>query len=132
MVPLFASLLRFPYYILYPVILVLSVVGAYTLNGAYFDVWLLFIFGIAGFFLRKLGFPPAPAVLGVVLGPYVEAALRQSLALSRGDWQIFVTRPISAALVAMLALVLFGPCLMRWRSARRLRREVALTVRTEE
>ena len=118
LVPLFASLLRFPYYVLYPVILVLCVVGGYSLNGAYFDVWLLFGFGLAGFFLRKLDFPPAPAILGVVLGPLIESTLRQSLTMSQGRWEIFVSRPISATLVAVLALILFVPWLVRWHAAR--------------
>ena len=118
LVPLFASLLRFPYYVLYPVILVLCVVGGYSLNGAYFDLWLLFGFGLAGFFLRKLDFPPAPAILGVVLGPLIESTLRQSLTMSQGRWDIFISRPISAALVAVLAMILFVPWLVRWYAAR--------------
>jgi putative tricarboxylic transport membrane protein len=113
LVPLFASLLRFPYYVLYPVILVLCVVGGYSLNGAYFDLWLLFGFGLAGFFLRKLDFPPAPAILGVVLGPLIESTLRQSLTMSQGRWDIFISRPISAALVVVLVLILFVPWLVR-------------------
>ena len=118
LVPLFASLLRFPYYVLYPVILVLCVVGGYSLNGAFFDLWLLFGFGLAGFFLRKLDFPPAPAILGVVLGPLIESTLRQSLTMSQGRWDIFISRPISAALVLVLALILFVPWLVRWYAAR--------------
>src|SRR6185503_1387897 len=114
----FASLLRFPYYVLYPVILVLCVVGGYSLNGAYFDLWLLFGFGLAGFFLRKLDFPPAPAILGVVLGPLIDSTLRQSLTMSQGRWDIFISRPISAALVVVLALILFMPWLVRWYAAR--------------
>jgi putative tricarboxylic transport membrane protein len=118
LVPLFASLLRFPYYVLYPVILVLCIVGGYSLNGSYFDLWVLFGFGLAGFFLRKLDFPPAPAILGVVLGPLIESTLRQSLTMSQGRWDIFISRPISAALVAVLALILLVPWLVRWRAAR--------------
>jgi putative tricarboxylic transport membrane protein len=115
LVPLFASLLRTPYFVLYPVILVLCVVGGYSLNGSSFDLWLMFAFGIGGFFLRKLDFPPAPAILGVVLGPLFESTLRQSLAMSQGAWGIFVSRPISGSLVALLALIVLFPALMRWR-----------------
>jgi len=118
LVPLFASLLRFPYYVLYPVILVLCVVGGYSLNGAHFDLWLMFGFGLAGFFLRKLDFPPAPAILGVVLGPLIESTLRQSLTMSQGRWDIFVSRPISSILVVILMLVLLVPALVRWHAAR--------------
>ena len=118
LVPLFASLLRFPYYVLYPVILVLCVVGGYSLNGAYFDLWLMFAFGLAGFFLRKLDFPPAPAILGVVLGPLIESTLRQSLAMSQGRWDIFISRPISGILVVILVLIFFVPPLVQWHSSR--------------
>jgi putative tricarboxylic transport membrane protein len=118
LVPLLASLLRFPYYVLYPVILVLCIVGGYSLNGSYFDLWLLFGFGLVGFFLRKLDFPPAPAILGVVLGPLIESTLRQSLTMSHGRWDIFISRPIAAALVVVLVMILLVPSLVKWRSAR--------------
>jgi putative tricarboxylic transport membrane protein len=118
LVPIFASLLRFPYYVLYPVILVLCVVGGYSINGAYFDLWLMFAFGLAGFFLRKLDFPPAPAILGVVLGPLIESTLRQSLAMSQGRWDIFISRPISGMLVVVLVLIFFVPFLVQWHASR--------------
>lgn len=111
MVPLFASLLRVPYYVIYPVILILAVIGVYSLHETVFDLWLLFAFGVAGYFLRKLDFPAAPAVLGVVLGPLIETSLRQSLAISHGSWSIFVTRPISAVFVVALAAVFAVPAL---------------------
>ena len=114
MVPLLASLLRFPYYVLYPTILVLSVIGGYNVNGAYFDLWLVFGFGMVGLFLRTLNFPPAPAILGVVLGPLVESSLRQSLAMSQGNWGIFVTRPISGVLVLILFTTLLARPAARW------------------
>jgi putative tricarboxylic transport membrane protein len=132
LVPLLASLLRFPYYILYPVILVLCVIGGYSLNGAYFDLWLLFGFGVAGLFLRKLDFPPAPAILGVVLGPLIEASLRQSLAMSQGSWEIFISRPISAVLVVVLMLILFAPPAMRWHYARSGRKGSPLPMKIQE
>lgn len=112
LVPLVASLLRCPFYILYPVILVFSVVGVYSLNGSFFDLWLLFAFGLAGYFLRQLGFPPAPAVLGVVLGPLFESSLRQSLGMSQGNWGIFVSRPLSAVLVLLVVAIVLVPILM--------------------
>jgi len=118
MVPLLASLLRVPYYILYPVILVLATVGVYNLHGTLFDLWLLFVFGVAGFFLRKLGFPPAPAILGVVLGPLIEASVRQSLTISRGNWDIFVSSPISLFLVVLQLMVLLAPPIIRWYRSR--------------
>ncbi len=123
--------MRTPYYVLYPVILVLCVVGGYSLNGSVFDLWLVFAFGIAGFFLRRLDFPPAPAVLGVVLGPLIESTLRQSLAMSQGHWSIFISRPISGVLVLLLALVLLLPLLLRWRELTRNRHRVRYSVEGE-
>jgi putative tricarboxylic transport membrane protein len=119
LVPLIASLLRTPYFVLYPVILVLCVVGGYSLNGSSFDLWLMFAFGLAGFFLRNLDFPAAPAVLGVVLGPLIESTLRQSLAMSQGNWSIFVSRPISGVLVALLTLIALSPAVVWWRRVAR-------------
>jgi putative tricarboxylic transport membrane protein len=105
MVPLLAQILRIPYYILYPVILLFTFVGVYSVNGSLFDIYLLLFFGILGYFLRKLDFPVAPAILGIVLGPMLELALRQSMILSHGSWSIFVTEPISAALLAALVVM---------------------------
>jgi putative tricarboxylic transport membrane protein len=107
-VPLLAQILRIPYYILYPFILLFSFVGVYSIDYSLFDLWLLLIFGILGYFLKKLDFPVVAAVLGIVLGPMMEIALRQSLILSRGDWTIFLTQPISALLLALLFLTLFS------------------------
>lgn len=105
-VPFLAQILRIPYYILYPFILLFSFVGVYSIDYSLFDLWLLLIFGILGYFFRKLDFPVVAAVLGIVLGPMMELALRQSLILSRGDWTIFLTEPISAFLLALLFLTL--------------------------
>jgi putative tricarboxylic transport membrane protein len=132
LVPLFASLLRTPYFVLYPVILVLCVVGGYSLNGSSFDLWLMFAFGIGGFFLRKLDFPPAPAILGVVLGPLIESTLRQSLAMSQGAWTIFVSRPISAALAALLAFIVLLPAFLRWRHLAQSKRGAGLRLKGGE
>jgi putative tricarboxylic transport membrane protein len=90
------------------------VIGGYNVNGAYFDLWLVFGFGMVGLFLRTLNFPPAPAILGVVLGPLVESSLRQSLAMSQGNWGIFVTRPISGVLVLILFTTLLARPAARW------------------
>jgi putative tricarboxylic transport membrane protein len=117
MVPLLAQILRIPYYILYPVILLFTFVGVYSVNSSIFDIYLLLFFGLLGYFLRKMDFPVAPAILGIVLGPRLELALRQSLILSHGSWSIFVTEPISAALLAALVLMLISGHLrttLRW------------------
>ncbi len=108
LVPLLAQILRIPYFILYPLILLFSFIGVYSVNGSLFDLYLLLLFGILGYVLRKMKFPLAPAVLGIVLGPMMEVALRQSMILSHGSWMIFLTQPISAVLLIALVLMLLS------------------------
>ena len=89
------NLLRVPYPVLYPIILVCSILGVYAVNGSVVDVWIMLATGVLGYVLRKLDFETAPIVLGLVLAPMMELSLRQSLAMSDGHYAIFVTRPIS-------------------------------------
>jgi putative tricarboxylic transport membrane protein len=112
MVGVWASLLRVPYRILMPLIVTISAVGVFATDNNVFDMWVMFAFGIIGYLMRKLDFPAAPAVLGLVLGPMVERSLRQSLTISHGSLSIFFTRPISAVLTIAALLSLFAP-LMR-------------------
>ncbi len=108
LVGLFVNLLRIPYPLLYPAILVFSVVGVYAVNGSVVDVWIMAVMGALGYLLRKFDFETAPIVLGLVLAPMLEMSLRQSLALSSGRYAVFVNRPIAAAmlLVGLLLLLL--------------------------
>jgi putative tricarboxylic transport membrane protein len=106
LVGLFVNLLRVPYPVLYPTILVCSLLGVYAVNGSVVDVWIMLATGVLGYVLRKLDFETAPIVLGLVLAPMMELALRQSLAMSDGRYAIFVTRPISATLLAAGAVLL--------------------------
>ena len=122
-IPLFVRILTLPFTILAPTIYVLCVVGGYAPTQTMHDVWLMFLFGVAGYFLRKLNYPVAPAVLAIVLGPLAERSLRQSLLASQGDPLIFVERPISATCM-FLALVLIAVPLVR-RLLRRYRSEQA-------
>jgi putative tricarboxylic transport membrane protein len=109
LVGLFVNLLRIPYPLLYPAILVFSVVGVYAVNGSVVDVWIMTVMGGLGYLLRKLDFETAPIVLGLVLAPMLEMSLRQSLALSSGSYVVFVTRPISATMLGVaLALLLMS------------------------
>jgi putative tricarboxylic transport membrane protein len=109
MVGLFVNLLRIPYPLMYPAILVFSVVGVYAVNGSVVDVWIMAVMGALGYLLRKFDFETAPIVLGLVLAPMLEMSLRQSLALSSGRYTIFVTRPIAATMLGMgLMLLLFS------------------------
>ena len=118
LVGLWASLLRIRYKILMPLIVTISAVGVYTTDNNIFDMWVMLVFGVIGYLMRKLQYPAAPVVLGLVLGPMVERSLRQSLTISHGDATIFLRRPISAVLVAVAMISLFAPLLrgvMEWR-----------------
>jgi putative tricarboxylic transport membrane protein len=106
LVGLWASLLRLPYQYLCAGTLVFCIVGAYSLKGSVFDIGIMIVFGVIGYVLRKLDFPLAPAVLALILGPFMEKSLRTSLEMSAGDFSIFVTRPLSAALLVLAVVVI--------------------------
>ena len=106
MVGIFVNVLRVPYSFLYPSIIMFCVVGVYAVNGSVVDVWIALIMGALGYILRKLGFETAPIVLGAILAPMIELALRQSLAMSDGQYTIFLSRPISGTLLAFGAALL--------------------------
>ena len=118
LVPLFAQVLRTPAYILYPLILGIAIVGVYSTSGSLFDVWLLAGFGLLGYLMRKLDYPSAPLILGLVLGGALERALRQSLMMSDGSLWILVSRPVSAVMLSLAALVLLIPLFSRINSWR--------------
>jgi len=105
-IPIFIWVLKLPFTILAPVIFILCVVGGYAPTQDMHDVWLMLIFGVAGYLMRKLDYPMAPMVLAIVLGPLAESSLRQSLLLSGGSLMVFIERPISGPIVG-LALLLF-------------------------
>ncbi len=106
LVGLWARILKVPYQYLCAGTLLFCIVGAYSLKGTVFDVGVMLVFGIIGYFLRKLGLPIAPAVLALILGPFMEKSLRTSLEMSGGDFAIFLTRPISATLLVCAALII--------------------------
>jgi putative tricarboxylic transport membrane protein len=122
LVGLFVNLLRVPYPCCTPLILVCSILGVYAVNSSVVDVWIMLATGVLGYVLRKLDFETAPIVLGLVLAPMMEMALRQSLAMSAGSYAIFVTRPISVTLLAIgviLVVLALRPLISRtldWRS----------------
>jgi putative tricarboxylic transport membrane protein len=109
LVPLFAQVLRLPPYVMVPVILGVSIVGVYSDAGSLFGLALLLGFGLLGYAMRKLDFPAAPLILGLALGGGLERALRQSLMMSDGNLSILVSRPISAVLLGLAALILLVP-----------------------
>jgi putative tricarboxylic transport membrane protein len=109
LVGLFVNLLRIPYAYLYPCILCFCILGCYSVSNSVVDVWIMLIMGGIGYVLRKFGYDLAPVALGLVLAPMLELSLRQSLAMSAGDYMIFVQRPISATMLALgLVLLLLG------------------------
>jgi len=118
LVPAFAQVLRLPVYILYPLILGVSLVGVLSVSGSVFDASMLVAFSLLGYAMRKLDYPSAPLILGLVLGDGMERALRQSLMMSQGDLSILVSRPASAIMLALAVLILVAPLARgfnRWR-----------------
>jgi putative tricarboxylic transport membrane protein len=118
LVPLFAQILRLPYFVLYPLVVGISIVGVYSVNNSLFDLWVMGIFGLLGYLMRKLEFPAAALILGMVLGDALERALRQSLMMSQGDITILISRPISGTLLLIATAVLCLPALRKVRSWR--------------
>ncbi len=111
-----ARVMLLPRPLLFGGVLVLASLGAYTLNRSLLDVALLYVVGVVGLAMRVYAFPLVPAVLGLVLGPMAEQQFRRAAAISEGDLTVFVTRPISAALLAAAVIVLFAPWFLdRWR-----------------
>lgn len=105
LVGVWAQLLRVPFGIMAPVIILFTAIGSYSIQGQVFDIYSLVGFGLFGYLARKLKFEAGPMVLAFVLGPMIEASMRQSLLMSGGSFSIFVTRPISLALLALFALL---------------------------
>ncbi|HEX4944828.1 MAG TPA: tripartite tricarboxylate transporter permease [Usitatibacteraceae bacterium] len=119
LVGMWAQLLRVPYAFLAPLIMVLTLVGVYSVNNSVFDIWVMLCMGVFGYIARKLKFDLGPLLLAFVLGPIMERSLRQALLMSDGHFQVFFTRPISGALMGVAILfVLFNI----W-AARRKKRE---------
>jgi putative tricarboxylic transport membrane protein len=113
-VPLFAAILRIPFAILTPLIVVVCAVGAYAVHNSMMDIWLMLIFGALGYVFKKLDYPLAPLVLALVLGDLAENALRQSLIMSQGSLAIFFQRPISGVIVSVAILFFFLPVITSW------------------
>jgi putative tricarboxylic transport membrane protein len=105
LIPLWVQVLKIPYRILFPLILLFCIIGSYSLKNSIFEVLVMFIFGIVGYLFRKFEYEPAPLILAFVLGPMFESNLRQSLTLSKGSFSIFFNRPI-AAVTIILAIIL--------------------------
>ena len=104
-VPFFANILRIPKNILLPLVVIFCITGMYTVNNSVFDIWMMLLFGALGFVMRKWAYEGAPLLLALVLGPKLEAAFRQSLMISHGNFGVFVNRPVS--LVFLLGALIF-------------------------
>jgi putative tricarboxylic transport membrane protein len=125
LVGVFINVLRIPYAYLYPLVIMFCVIGVYAVNHSLVDVWIMLIMGVLGYVMRKFGLDPAPLVLGLVISPTFELSLRQSLVMSNGQWSIFFTRPIAAALMALAAGLLFMSALSLARSRKDWRTRLA-------
>ena len=112
LVGVFVSILRLPQHVLSTLVLLLCLVGAYSLNNSPLDLWVLVGMGIVGWAFRKLAIDPAPLIVALVLGPFMENTLRQTLFMAHGDWRLLVFRPLSLALLLVGVLVLAAPPLV--------------------
>ncbi|QBK05333.1 tripartite tricarboxylate transporter permease [Hylemonella gracilis] len=112
-VPLFASILRIPFSIIAPVIIVICAIGAYTVHNAMLDIWFMLLFGVVGYAFKKLDYPLAPLVLALVLGDKAEDAFRQSMLLSQGDLAIMFSNGLVGGITALALLMLFWPIISK-------------------
>jgi putative tricarboxylic transport membrane protein len=115
LIGLWIKFLRIPYYYLFPLIILFSIIGSYTVSENVGDVALTMLFGLVGFLMKKFAYEPAPMVLGLVIGPLLETAIRRSMIMSRGNAMIFFDRPIAAVFMALALFMLLSPLLTRRR-----------------
>jgi len=112
-VPLFAAILRVPFAVIAPVIVVVCAIGAYTVHNSTFDVWMMVVFGLAGYLFKKLQYPLAPMVLAIVLGDAAESSFRQAMLGSQGDMTIFFSNKLVGTMTTLALFLLFWP-LISW------------------
>jgi putative tricarboxylic transport membrane protein len=116
-VPLFAAILRVPFSVIAPIIVVICAIGAFTVHNSIFDVWMMIVFGVAGYAFKKLNYPLAPLVLAIVLGDRAEASFRQAMLVSQGDMSIFFSNALVGVMTGLALLLLFSP-LLAWAFAK--------------
>ena len=112
-VPLFAAILRVPFSIIAPVIVVICAIGAYTVHSAMLDIWFMMLFGVMGYFFKKLDYPLAPLVLALVLGDRAEDSFRQTMLMSQGDVRIFHSNWLVGGITGLALVMLFWPLLSK-------------------
>ncbi|MCL4425316.1 MAG: tripartite tricarboxylate transporter permease [Firmicutes bacterium] len=125
LIGLWVQLLKVPFYLLAPVVLVITVIGAFSVNNNIFDVWILLIFGFLGYLAKKNKYPVAPLVLGMIISKKLEQSLRRSLLMSLGDLRIFVSSPISLALSILVAVALLATIFSFFKSKKGVRTQGA-------
>jgi len=126
-VPFWASILRIPFSVIAPVIIVICAIGAYTVHSSMFDVWLMLIFGVVGYLFKKLKYPLAPMVLALVLGDMAESSFRQAMLLSQGSLSIFWANPLVGSIAGLAMIMLLWPLwgvIRGWVKARERERRV--------
>lgn len=111
LIGIWVKVLKVPYLILFPVVLLFCTIGAYSLNSSLADVYMMLLFGVLGYVLTKAGFPTHPFVLAMIIEPVLETSFRQSLSISGGDYRIFVSSPIAVVLLSVVGLVLLAALL---------------------
>ncbi|MCJ7704387.1 MAG: tripartite tricarboxylate transporter permease, partial [Desulfobacterales bacterium] len=109
LITIWVQVLKVPYKILFPLILLFCLIGVYSVNNVVFDIYIMLIFGIMGYLMKKFGYEGAPLVLAFVLGPLMENNLRKSLIISQGDFSIFFVRPLAAASLILALFLLISP-----------------------
>jgi putative tricarboxylic transport membrane protein len=112
-VPLFASILRIPFSIIAPVIVVICAIGAYTVHNAMLDIWFMMLFGVVGYLFKKLDYPLAPLVLALVLGDKAEDSFRQAMLVSQGEVSIMWSNPLVGGITTLALILLLWPLLAR-------------------
>ncbi len=108
-VPLFAAILRVPFSVIAPIIIVICAIGAYTVHNSIFDVWMMIVFGIAGYLFKKLGYPLAPLVLAIVLGDRAESSFRQAMLISQGEVSVFFSNALVGGITGLALFLLLWP-----------------------
>ncbi len=108
-VPLFAAILRIPFSVIAPVIIVICAIGSYTVHNSIFDVWMMVVFGVAGYVFKKLNYPLAPLVLAIVLGDRAEASFRQAMLVSQGELGVFFSNALVGTMTGLALALLFWP-----------------------
>jgi putative tricarboxylic transport membrane protein len=130
MVRLIVKILHVPTAILMPIILVLCAVGSFAINGRVFDILVMLLFGVIGYPLRKMKFPDAPLILGLILGPMLDENLRRGLILNQGSLTPFFTRPISIILIIFILMTIFSRSAVLKRSTHAIKQSIRGLLRT--